>query len=131
MAGTTNGALFDNEKWVKENIACLRRDDANFTFRYVALKHPLMGMAFRLSQPKKNLSKQTVEQLSLLADAVTVCCFELIGSTQISTLNGPVLNKNSNKTAIGNLAYVALHHSDPAIRKTIIEEIELWRGKML
>src|SRR5689334_2742427 len=75
---------FDNKKWVKDNQEYLYPNDPNETFHFVTLKHPYWGCAFNPSQsPPKFTEKTTLEELSLYADAVTICCVEVVGDKMV------------------------------------------------
>ncbi len=117
---------FNNVEWVDKNSQYLDPYSLNKTFKYIIINHPYMGCAFdphiRIL-PKKIFSKTTsLEDLAKLADAVTVCCYENIEFTDTSLIQPDI-----NQTAIGNIAFIALHHSNANIREKTKENIEEWR----
>lgn len=111
----------DNEKWVKDNLQYLKRDDPDFTFNYVKLNHPIFGCV--TFKHILNKVTDTLEELASKADAVIVCCYEKLGydSNHIT----PHLLKTTNN--ISFLAYIALHHSDENIRNKFLDYIKIWR----
>lgn len=106
--------LFDNQTWVKENKTNLFPDDPDRTMQYVLSNHPFHGCAFSISAfpPPHKIPTQNIDILLKYADAVTICCIEVLGYG----LNAQ-MDANSNLTAVGNLAYVVKFHSDPRIRE--------------
>jgi hypothetical protein len=110
-----------NAKWVADNKAILFPDDPNRTMSVVATEHPLHGMAAPLGLLQRNMrliKYMNLEKLSGYADAVTVCCFEVIGKT-----DKPGVEIGSNLTSLGGMAWIALHHSDPAIRAAFLHTL--------
>lgn len=105
----------DNAKWVKENAAILFPKDPNRTFEVVTKTHPLMGMAAPahvLNSKIRLIKYMSLERLATYADAVAVCCYEVLGIQE-----PPEVTSKSNLTALGAYAWIAIHHSDANIRQ--------------
>jgi hypothetical protein len=113
--------LFDNEKWVSEHLPGLRPTDPNETLMYVLGYHPLSGCAAS-PMPRVDPSAST-QELARLADAVCVCCCEHLGYTPVPTS----IDEIANATSIGNIAYIALHHSSPEVRMKFEKLLDDWK----
>lgn len=104
--------LFDNPNWVKERESFLLPNDPHRTLEYVRINHPFCGCAFSISQfPPPHKIPKDLDVLAKYADAVTVCCVEILGYGLSS------LPPDTNLTGFANTAYVAKHHSDEMIRQ--------------
>ena len=122
----------DNEGWVRVNAAHLDARDPTKTFHYVITHHPQQGMGFRFtgSDPKSWVKNAThLPDIAKYADAVTVCCYEHLGTHQLGghTFSNEQLN-TWNTTAIANMAYIAIHHSDRATRNAAESLIRRWQA---
>jgi hypothetical protein len=123
--------LFDNVAWVRENAQNLSPHNIDTTFRQILQSHPLRGCAFRVPLPMASLSTTaSLAELAKYADAVTVCCYEACGAMAIS-VNAQQLVQSGNTTAIGNLAFIGLHHSDATVRTQTIALLDAWRQAMM
>lgn len=112
-------ALFDNQTWVKEHASDLFPDNPKKTFEYVKNHHPFCGCAFSISAfPPPHQIPQETDVLAKYADAVTVCCVEILGYGLIE------LPSNMNLTEVANAAYVAKYHSDAMIRERASKMLE-------
>lgn len=100
---------FNNEKWVQENIAHLNPKNANETFRYVILHHPLHGCTVlgRDEQVKRHFATASLEEISRYADAVTVACYRSLPPLRIADLIDTI--HFSNWTGIANVAYLGMN----------------------
>lgn len=115
---------FDNEKWVQENLTEKDKNNPNSIFAFVRLKHPYQGCCSDpYNLPKAN-KKSSVDELSKFADAVTIFCFEKIGN-DIKDFS----LEDANTSAVGNVAYIALHHSNQQIRQKCLESINVWKNQ--
>lgn len=105
-------ALFDNAAWVKEHETHLYPNDPQRTFEYVRINHPFCGCAFSISNfPPPHKIPKDRDILAKYADAVTICCVEILGYGLAS------LPPETNLTGFANTAYVAKHHSDETVRE--------------
>lgn len=52
-----------------------------------------------------------------MADAVAVCCIEVAGNEKIEITKSQFGELNT--TAIGNMAFIALNHSDEGLKKAL------------
>jgi len=121
---TIDGTI-DNEKWVKENILHLDPENPQKTFEYVTKNHPFCGcssLGFFKPDPF-----QSIEEHAKRADAVTVACFEFLGNDTKVNINSLNSLKTLNDTAVANMAYVALHHSNEEVRKEWTESFNQWK----
>jgi hypothetical protein len=121
----------NNLEWVQQHRNSLFPEDASQTFQVVLARHPNYGAAEmpiphvnRLHgllsslrpQPEQEggqQQKKALEELAAFADAVTVCCYEGLGR-HVQPTQG--LEK-PNATTLGNLAFIASHHSGRAVRE--------------
>ena len=113
----------DNIQWVQDNEQYLDSKDVGKTFAYVRRYHPMSGCAHAV-MPELTC-KEDIKELAKLANAVTVACVEVSGRdkgvvelSQMSQLN---------TTAVGNMAYIALNHSDEEVRKHYIDVLDRWK----
>lgn len=126
--------LFDNVAWVQQNDAVLApmRQDVNKTFKYVILNHPNGGCAFDMmkSMMKVDVKPWSIDQLASIADAVTVSCYEVLGDTQCTSVAGTLNDARAleSQTSIGNMAFIALYHSNPDVRARLRAELERWKS---
>jgi hypothetical protein len=117
------GTHIDNVAWVTTNKDKLYPDNIEKTFEAVAHLHPLFGCSDDLQtlvNIRPHMTTMQIEKLAKYADAVTVCCCEKLGEQSISDVLNLIWSQKEldlNATAIGNMAYIALHHSDPKIRE--------------
>ena len=120
--------MFDNATWVLEHEAKIDRNDIDGTFRYVTRSHPYFGCAANpfLVPGFWFTGEETLEQLSLLADAVTVACVEALGKTQTTEI-AKVGFDRWDWTSVGNWAYIALHHSDQKVRERVAASVNKWK----
>jgi len=104
-----------NEGWVRDHLIALDRMDVQKTFEYVAKHHPYRGMAdaFQRFPTIDQILAMPVKQMANYADAVTVCCFNVLGAQAAET---PQNVKELNATSLANVAYISIFHSDPATR---------------
>uniref|UniRef100_A0A6C0AEE2 Uncharacterized protein n=1 Tax=viral metagenome TaxID=1070528 RepID=A0A6C0AEE2_9ZZZZ len=119
---------FNNIKWVNEKKLFLDKNNPNLTFSFVQKNHPNYGCVL-LSFDDENLSKsENLKDLSTYADAVIVCCHEVIGNSHFIKNNfTDELIINANITCIGGISYIALNHSDEKVRDFHFNLIERWR----
>lgn len=107
----------DNVQWVQDNKDILKADDIQATFMIVYKMHPKGGMAYdalTLERIRDRLKEESIEDIAKYADAVTVCCCEVLGVDN----ELPQGDRQSlNTTALGNAAYIALHHSRADVRE--------------
>jgi len=119
---------FTNTQWVQENLKELDPNDENKTFAAVQRLHPLFGCSWQTfdnhNYPISYLKSCTLEQASMFADAVAVCCYEKLGH---SRLNGQIPIQ---KTAVGNAAFVALHHCNRSVRRYWTKKIEKFQSQL-
>lgn len=125
MDNKINNNLYDNVKWVNDNKQFLSKDNPDATFAYVIRNHPNFGCA---SLEEDKLPKhESLPYLSKYADAVIVCCCEIIGVSHTARdhfTNALLLNAGS---SIGGIAFIALHHSDANVRAFHANKVERWR----
>jgi len=118
---------FTNTHWVQENTKELDPNDEQKTYAAVMKLHPLFGCAWQSfdhhNYPLSYLKNCTLEQASVFADAVTVCCYEKSGYTKF---NGQIPLK---KGSVGNLSYIALHHSNRSIRRYWTKKFEKFQSQ--
>jgi len=125
----------DNPAWVKNLIAgpCPWKSsdeldpwwgNIDSVSEYIEKNHPLNGCA--VWGPVKFKGDEDLKTLSANAHALTVCCYEKLGQ---HVYDEQELAKDINDTGIGNVAFIALNHSDEAIRKRYSEYVEVWRKK--
>lgn len=103
-------SYLSNEEYKQKNPTLCLPDDVQKTFSNAAQYHPLCGVSFEKPKPIHKL--ESMEEASLHADIVTVTCFEQLGKEEEN-----VDAHQINLTSVGNLAYIALHHSDPKIKE--------------
>lgn len=110
-------ASVDNTRWVEDNKHILDPNNVQATFAVVRKTHPRAGAAYdvlSLEMIRDKLKDMTVEDIAKYADAVTICCYEVLGNDN----EPPQTDKQSlNTTALGNSAYIALYHSKEEVRK--------------
>ena len=112
----------NNVQWVADNAKFLHPKDPNKTYEYVIRHHPLFGSSRRLTLPKKLTGDETPEFLATLADAVCVACIESLGERE------PACNTI---VAVGNMAYISLHHSKEEIKKKYGTRLNEWKREKL
>lgn len=119
--------LFDNIDWVAKHPE-LPKNDLQTTFRMVTATHPLGGCAFSplSTLPKTMFNKRaSLQTLALLADAVTTNCYEVVGHGMYLEITANLASENI--TAVGNYAFVALHHSQKSVRNLAKHRVDTWR----
>jgi hypothetical protein len=119
---------FDQEAWCNQHRQSINPDDVMATFKFVKWRHPLFGCAKNI-MPVLN-GHESDADLAKLADAVTVLCVEQVGIECFAENKQDLLTNDLstlNTTAIGNLAYVALNHSNKNIKNKASARLLLWR----
>lgn len=115
---------------MKQHAEKMKGMDIKQVFGYVVTHHPKMGMAMSLKDAaviSKHMPTMDNKTLSTLADAVTVArCNE---QTEWVTKMGVSDLINGNETSVGNLAYVSIHHHDPAIKARAESLLDQWRRR--
>jgi len=121
----------DNEQWVRQHSIFLDANNIELSFNYIKKNHPLVGCSRRVFPALTAID--TIEQLASYADAVTVACVERLGTEQMPNLISlkKAEIKNWNHTGVGNLAYIAIHHSTKKIRTQALAILEKWRSLVL
>lgn len=107
----------------------VKLDPANIqaTCHYVAIHHPHHGCSTsRADVPSvAALCDLSIAQMATYADAVAVCCVDVLGDTQLDEeLRADPTAINS--TAFANIAYIAMHHSSAATRATATSGLREW-----
>ncbi len=119
--------VFDNARWVSEHASMLIPADPDATFNTVVHMHPLGGCSV---QPMPSMAQfmrlQSIAAMSTYADAVTVCCYEELGRRDDSFR---VISRGTAVTSLAGLAYIALHHSDPAVRARAVDTLHRARRR--
>ena len=135
---------FDHKIWAEKHKSELEfmmeaKDSQSVqnVFRYVQSHHPNMGCALSpLFMEQKRLLKKMksmpLSELAKYADAVAVICCELVGETMFQLSGGQTRQwlTDPNETSIGNVAYMACHHSKEAIRAQAQNIIQLFKAKV-
>lgn len=139
--GNESSASFDQGAWCRQHAPSVDKTDVNATFAYVKRNHPLFGCA---KMPPPTLTgRESTEDLSNLADAVTVlCCDAVAEPNQVKcTCNSWNANTNTdankacafrslNTTAVGNMAHVSLNHSVANVRAQFGKLLDTWRAHL-
>lgn len=123
--------VFDQSGWVKKHG--LKGKSVETVFAYVKMIHPFMGMAFPLEEMTEpglfeRVLKMDLREMAEYADAVTVACTDDVYQDPSVILSD--FKRGVNVTSLGNVAYVALHHSEPAKRQKYVEMIKLLRPRL-
>jgi hypothetical protein len=123
--------LFDHKAWLAAVPAgVLDPSDIDKCFEYVLRNHPLSGVATVGSVGKQELLALSIEEAAGYADAVTVFCCEALSPHQTQNLDFGL--DDFNDTALGNLAFIAVNHSDAAVRarcraKFLELKVSVWK----
>jgi len=121
---------FDQQAWCNENRASINPDDVMATFTFVKWRHPLFGCVKPMHLMPILNGHESDGDLAKLADAVTILCVEKVGSECFADNKQDLLSTNLNTlntTAIGNLAFIAIYHSDQNIKNKAKARLLLWR----
>lgn len=118
--------ITQHKEFAAEHAAKLpSKDDPDAVFGYVMSNHPRRGVSYMLDEPKIELTELVnlqLEEQAKYCDFVTYYCVEKVAQDPSGyTFEG------ANITAIGNIAYVALNHSNPLIRQQYTKTIERFR----
>ena len=129
----------DNVAWVARHRAQLApyiaAGNVELVFRYVIANHPLHGMAVsppptiaEVVRPNGSSGEDgrpgglPDAELAAFANAVTVACVDILPRV------GKVV-RGTNVTGLANVAYVALHATDPATRAAAVASLVFWRAE--
>lgn len=121
-----------NTNWVKKNKHKLFPNDIQKTFKVVTQIHPRFGMAAdmkTLVSIQSKMKTMELKEIAQFADAVTVCCYELIGET--TDIPDAINDDNTNATSLGNIAYIASYHSKKEIRDKFTKFVESIKATIL
>ena len=147
----------ENSIWIKHNAHHIRPDDVEEMFTLARHMHPRAGCS-ELVGSRPLLKTDSVDQMAKYADVVTMKCRERLGwqafrqeehekqKSQSRTGTGGRTGKmlpggrfpqkskvattpsTFSATSIGNVAFIAKHHSLPAVRAWALAKIEQWRN---
>ena len=116
-AGHPAVRLFDHDPWIAEFLRDRVSPAAHdAVFQIARQAHPLCGMAFSFaddSAATEFLRTCSMAAAAPFADVVAVFCCESLGNT----IQGD--ERPENITAVGNLAYIGMHHSSPEVRTLV------------
>lgn len=128
VARDENEPPFDHGAWWAVQVEAPPADAVQDVFRFVRLHHPLAGCATGRTVRPVALLRRSVGEAAKHADAVTFRCVEVLGHT----LEGvaPIQAHSLNGTAVGNLAFIACHHSQARVRAMALAELERLRGEL-
>jgi hypothetical protein len=108
-------------------------NDVQKTFQYVITHHPHGGRAVANRDFRPKFIDKTFEEfakcMAPYADAVAVFCCEKLGKDV--DIKSDSVQIAINTTTYGNVAYIALHHSDTEIRKChldILHKVVVYEG---
>jgi hypothetical protein len=95
--------MIDNAAWAREHIR--NCDDIQKVFRFVQHAHPYMGMAYPLNAIVSITGDESIDDLALHADVVTVACVQEIARMPFQDFSVEEMNE----TGVGNIAFIVLH----------------------
>jgi len=121
---------FDHDGWLKQHAHALDKSDPDSTFQYVRRNHPLHGCSFLLPMMTSvEVSRLSLQNAAKFADAVTVFCCDYLGYHQLDEICSERHISEINETSVGNLAYIAVNHSDAQTRQLATDQFERLRAK--
>jgi hypothetical protein len=129
LSTNKNVGYKSNEEYVARNPSRCFVDDPDKTYEYAKLLHPLRGMTFEKKKPMKYFKTCSILDASKYADVVTVCCYEKLGTITIQHIKAPLKEARVNISSIGNIAYIATHHSNKDIRARAAILFNLFQAK--
>lgn len=115
--------LFNNKRWLAQmhrHVDPLLKRKTN---SFIVENHPYEGrvLHWKVLEKMKFEGDEKLETLADYAEAQTIVCCELFGDWHMIDPEYGEISR------IGNMAYIALHHSDPSVRKHYLDLISNWR----
>lgn len=127
--------LFNNKEWVRTNLRGFNPNNCDQVFEHVVRVHPHYGCA-TTEYTKWNSFLQTnrrtisMDDAARFADAVVCFCFEAMGNdnAHAESLKEGIASGIGSIIAFMSIpAFIALNHSNPAVRAEFARIFELAR----